>query len=174
MNASKVAAHPGQVHVPVEVGEVDAAEVKTSEVEASEVLGSDKPGIVLNGCERLGSSGTKHGEVVHTAITTLRRSRRGASRERRLTHRDSARAGLVPGRSRNGLTRASRYNRWRNMAVALRLHTCLAAEMGDGVLPELVAGSEVVHEFVCASEAFVAIAVVAVELRPGLCCDMAI
>lgn len=60
------------------------------------------------------------------------------------------------------------------MAVALQLHTCLAAKLRDGVFTEFMAVSEMVDEFVLSCEAFVAVTVGAIVLRSGLCCDVAI
>lgn len=85
-----------QVHTRVEASELDAGEVKAREVE---VLGYAGPGTVLDRCERLGFSGTEHVDTINTAVKPREWSSRGASRERYLAHRISARAGIVTGRS---------------------------------------------------------------------------
>lgn len=60
------------------------------------------------------------------------------------------------------------------MPIPFGLGMCLPAKLGDGVVSELVAGAEVVDEFVLTRKAFVAVTVDAVVLRPCLCCDVAV
>lgn len=87
---------------------------------------------------------------------------------------DTTGSGAVASRSRNGQGGASCCNRWGSMPIPFGLGTCLAAKLGDGLVSELVAGSEVVDEFVLACKALVAVAVDTVVFRSGLCCDVSV
>lgn len=174
MDISKVAVHPRQAHHVVRVSELDTGEVKAREVEAGEVLGSADPRIVLRGCERLEFRGTEHGKVVHTTFKTPGWSSSDARSVRHLPHGDGARVGTITSGSRHRLTRACCWNRGLGRPSSLGLGTCLSANLGDGFISELVAGSEVVDELVLSGKGFVAVAEVAVVVRPVLCCDMAV
>lgn len=60
------------------------------------------------------------------------------------------------------------------MPIPFGLGTCLAAKLGDGLVSELVAGSEVVYELVLACKALFDVAEKAEDLWPGLVFDVAV